>query len=145
MIEHGIVALTLVLATGIAARWLAWRLRVPAILVDSEPAGFRWIDCSDAENSVLSLLRRSRKAGEEVLVVLNFTPQPHSGYRVGAPGPGFWAEVLNSDAPAYGGGGWGNLGGVGAAPVGRHGQPFSLTLTLPPLSAVFLRRCSTGA
>jgi 1,4-alpha-glucan branching enzyme len=113
--------------------------------LDCDPAGFQWIDCNDAENSVLSLMRRSREPGEEVLAVLNFTPQPHSGYRVGAPGPGFWREALNSDAPAYGGSGWGNLGGVEAAPVGRHGQPFSLTLTLPPLAAVFLRLSRAGA
>jgi 1,4-alpha-glucan branching enzyme len=108
--------------------------------LDCEPAGFQWIDCNDSESSVLSFLRRSRKAGEEILVVLNLTPEPRPGYRLGAPGGGFWSEVLNSDASLYGGADWGNLGGLEAAPVGRHGQPFSLTLTLPPLGALFLRR-----
>jgi 1,4-alpha-glucan branching enzyme len=80
-----------------------------------------------------------------VIVVLNFTPQPRHGYRVGAPEPGLWAEILNSDAPLYGGSGFGNLGGVEAAPVGRHGRPYSLTLTVPPLAAVFLRRAKARA
>ncbi len=113
--------------------------------LDCDPAGFQWIDCNDSENSVLSLMRRSREPGEEVLVVLNLTPEPRHSYRVGAPGGGFWAEILNSDAPTYGGAGWGNLGGVEAAPVGRHAQPFSLNLSLPPLGAIFLRRSSRGA
>jgi 1,4-alpha-glucan branching enzyme len=60
-------------------------------------------------------------------------------YRLGAPAGGFWREVLNSDSPQYGGSGQGNLGGVDAVPVPLHGRPYSLTLTLPPLAAVFFQ------
>jgi 1,4-alpha-glucan branching enzyme len=74
-----------------------------------------------------------------VLVVCNFTPVPRSNYRVGVPRGGAWREILNSDAPIYGGSGMGNLGGVEAAPVEAHGHAHSLALTLPPLSAVFLK------
>jgi 1,4-alpha-glucan branching enzyme len=72
-----------------------------------------------------------------VLVVCNFTPVPRSSYGVGAPRPGFWREVLNSDSTEYGGSGMGNLGGVEAAAVPRHSRPWSLELTLPPLSVSF--------
>jgi 1,4-alpha-glucan branching enzyme len=73
------------------------------------------------------------------LVACNFTPVPHEEYRVGVPWGGFWKEVLNSDAEAYGGSGIGNAGGVEAAHDESHGRPYSLKLTLPPLAAVFLR------
>jgi 1,4-alpha-glucan branching enzyme len=64
---------------------------------------------------------------------------PRHNYQIGAPVEGHWRELLNSDAPMYGGSGQGNLGGVDAAPVGRHGHRHSLTLTLPPLAALFLK------
>ena len=105
---------------------------------DFDPAGFEWVDANDADASVLSFLRRA-EGGADLLVVVNFTPVARLDYRVGVPRGGTWTEVLNSDAPVYGGGGWGNLGAVVAAPVPSHGRPWSLALTLPPLSAIFLR------
>ncbi len=110
--------------------------------LDSDPAGFEWVDVNDIDQSTISLLRKARD-GSAVLAVFNFTPVPHHNYRLGVPVDGFWQELLNSDAPAYYGSGWGNMGGVEAAPVELHGRPFSLTLTLPPLAAVFLK--STGS
>jgi 1,4-alpha-glucan branching enzyme len=110
---------------------------------DCVPSGFEWVDCCDADSSVLSFLRRGGPGTRPVLVVLNFTPTPRVNYRLGVPRGGFWKEALNSDAHRYGGGGWGNLGGVEAAPVRAHGRPQSLTVTLPPLSAVFFT-CDTA-
>jgi 1,4-alpha-glucan branching enzyme len=107
--------------------------------LDMSPEGFDWIDCCDTENSIVSLLRRSKTNPNQVVaVVLNFTPVPRHNYQVGVPRGGHWKEVLNSDAPLYGGSGQGNLGGVDAAPIPLHGRKWSLTLTLPPLGAVFL-------
>jgi 1,4-alpha-glucan branching enzyme len=106
--------------------------------LDFDPAGFAWIDASDAEQSVISFLRRSSR-DELLIAVFNFTPVTRYNYQIGAPLPGRWLEMLNSDAPIYGGSGQGNLGAVDAAPVGRHGHLHSLTLTLPPLGAVFLK------
>jgi 1,4-alpha-glucan branching enzyme len=103
---------------------------------DCEPDGFEWIDCSDAESSVVALLRRGR-CGRTVVVVCNFTPVARANYRIGAPRGGFWRELLNSDAREYGGSGVGNFGGAEAAPLPLHGRPFSLTLTLPPLGILF--------
>lgn len=106
---------------------------------DFHPAGFEWIDCRDAEQSVIVFLRKSRAGKRTVLAACNFTPVPRTNYRVGAPRAGVWKEVLNSDARDYGGSGWGNLGMLEAAPVPSHGRRFSLNLTLPPLAVVLLR------
>jgi 1,4-alpha-glucan branching enzyme len=107
--------------------------------LDTDPAGFEWIDCNDSENSIISLLRRGKSAQAEIVVVCNFTPLPRVGYRVGVPSGGFWRELLNSDAREYGGSGMGNLGGVQAAERSVHGRPYSLELTLPPLGVLFLK------
>jgi 1,4-alpha-glucan branching enzyme len=106
---------------------------------DFDPGGFEWIDANDAEASVLTWLRHGGEGDADILVVLNFTPVPRPNYRVGVTRGGYWEEVLNSDAPTYGGSGWGNLGGVEAVPVASHGRNQSLVLTVPPLGAVFLR------
>jgi 1,4-alpha-glucan branching enzyme len=108
--------------------------------LDFEPAGFEWIDIGDWENSVVSFVRHGRSEGEQLLVVANFTPVLRQDYRVGAPAPGFWKEVLNSDAREYGGSGQGNLGGVETAPISAHGRNDSLSLTLPPLGLLILKK-----
>jgi 1,4-alpha-glucan branching enzyme len=107
--------------------------------VDFDQNGFEWIDCHDAEESVLAYLRRA-PGGEAVAVVCNFTPVPRTNYVLGVPAGGFWHELLNSDAPLYGGSGIGNFGGVEAAPVPAHGRMHSITLTLPPLGVIYLKR-----
>ncbi|MHB8834222.1 MAG: 1,4-alpha-glucan branching protein GlgB [Candidatus Methylomirabilia bacterium] len=107
---------------------------------DFDAAGFEWVDFSDTENSVICFLRRGEDPREEVLVVLNFTPVPRPNYRVGVPAAGLWKELLNSDAPEYGGSGQGNFGGVEAVPVPCHGRYHSLVLTLPPLGVVVFKR-----
>ncbi len=107
--------------------------------MDTDPAGMEWIEANDAEFSVVAFLRRGSSPGSRpVLVVCNFTPIVRSHYLVGVPTGGRWAEVLNSDAEAYGGGGVGNLGGAEAEPPGWHARPFALALTLPPLACLFL-------
>jgi 1,4-alpha-glucan branching enzyme len=108
--------------------------------LDSDPTGFEWIDCNDVTRSVVSFLRKSRAPGNELIVVCNFTPLTHHNYRVGAPGGGYWAEVLNSDAVLYGGSGQGNMGGVEASPLPVHGRPWSVSITVPPLGTVVFKR-----
>ncbi len=105
------------------------------------PDGFEWIDANDAEQSVTAFLRKGEKSSDTVLVVCNFTPVPREGYRVGVPRGGFWKELLNSDAAAYWGSGRGNMGGMDAEAVQAHGRPYSLNLTLPPLSVSLFRCC----
>jgi 1,4-alpha-glucan branching enzyme len=74
-----------------------------------------------------------------VLVVCNFTPVPRHAYRVGVPWPGYYRELINSDAGEYGGSNLGNEGGAWAEPTPWQGQPHSLALTLPPLAVLVLK------
>ncbi|HEX7418945.1 MAG TPA: 1,4-alpha-glucan branching protein GlgB [Thermoanaerobaculia bacterium] len=114
--------------------------------LDMSPEGFDWIDCCDTENSVVSLIRKSKsKPDEVVVIVLNFTPIPRYNYQIGVPRGGRWNEILNSDAPVYGGTGQGNMGAVDAGPIPLHGRKWSVNLTLPPLGAVFLTPDLSGA
>jgi len=101
--------------------------------------GFRWVQRGDWEQSALSFLRLAGDEAAPVLAVFNFTPVPRFNYRVGVPRGGYWRELLNSDAPLYGGSGLGNYGGTDALPMPYEEYSHSLTLTLPPLAAVFLK------
>jgi 1,4-alpha-glucan branching enzyme len=109
--------------------------------LDFTDSGFSWIDCDDADVSVISFLRRSR-GGDVALIVCNFTPVPRPHYRVGVPVGGRWQERLNSDAADYGGSGQGNLGALDTQAQGAHGHPQSLSLRLPPLAVLILTPCA---
>jgi 1,4-alpha-glucan branching enzyme len=106
--------------------------------LDTQPAGFEWVDANDSNQSVASYLRKDR-AGGQILAVLNYTPVIRAGYRVGVSRGGAWREVLNSDAAIYGGSGVGNYGTVRAQQRPCHGRDQSLELVLPPLGALFLK------
>jgi 1,4-alpha-glucan branching enzyme len=105
-----------------------------------EPEGFSWIDCNDRDQSVLSYLRIA--GWRQLVVVLNFTPEPRRGYRIGVPAAGQYRVLLNSDSAHYGGA---NLGGpvVPAEVVPAHGLPASLVLDLPPLAGLILVRAAS--
>ena len=107
---------------------------------DETYEGFEWIDFHDVENTILSFIRRGHAPGEEVVVVCNFTPVPRHEYRIGVDHPGWYRELMNSDAEIYGGSNLGNAGGVEAQEVPEHGRPYSLCLTLPPLGILIFRR-----
>ena len=117
----------------------------PSLQLDSDAAGFEWVDCNDAQRSVISFLRRGRNSNEQLLFVCNFTPVVRQNYRVGVPWNGLWDEILNSDAALYGGSGRGNFGGLSAMPFPIHGRPFSLNMTLPPLGVVVFRPQSSSS
>src|SRR3954469_16477780 len=108
--------------------------------VDFDPAGFRWIDCNDNENSVVSIVRVGNSPRDFIVMVFNFTPVPREAWRIGVPEPGRYDEVLNSDSDLYGGSNVGNLGGVSSEPVSANGFDHSVRLTLPPLGALYLKR-----
>jgi 1,4-alpha-glucan branching enzyme len=135
---------------------------------DYNPAGFRWIDASDADHNVLAFWR-SRKhrdggssdgpspahseanvswpnvpASDLVVCVANFSPVPQVGYRIGLPRPGRWLELLNTDAEEWGGSGLGNMGEVLAEDVGWHGLGHSTELVLPPLGVLWLAPAPVG-
>jgi len=107
---------------------------------DFDPSGFRWIDCNDNENSVISTLRFARNPRDFIAMVFNFTPVPRGEYRIGVPEPGLYVELLNSDASIFGGGNVGNGGGVASEPVPAHGFDQSLRLVVPPLGCLYLRK-----
>ncbi len=117
--------------------------REPALHeLDCEPGGFEWIDCNDADTSVLSFLRHAKTGGDTLLIACNFTPVPRRNYVIGVPGGGHWQEVLNSDSQFYGGSDLGNSGGITAEPIPTHGRSHSLKVLLPPLALVVFRKPS---
>jgi 1,4-alpha-glucan branching enzyme len=105
---------------------------------DFSPDGFRWLDAGNADQNVVSFLRYDGGGNCGLCCVANFSPMPRENFRVGLPLEGYWKEVLNTDAEAYGGTNTGNLGGVNAEPDGWHGQPFSAAMTLPPMGVLWL-------
>ncbi|WP_142848767.1 1,4-alpha-glucan branching protein GlgB [Telmatospirillum sp. J64-1] len=107
--------------------------------MDCEPQGFAWIDANDRDNSVLSYMRKGANPDDLVVVVCNFTPQVLHNYRIGMPFGGAWGERLNTDSTDYGGSGVSNGGELMAEEVPWHGQPVSLSLTLPPLATLVLQ------
>ncbi|MHB1479531.1 MAG: 1,4-alpha-glucan branching protein GlgB [Acidithiobacillus ferrooxidans] len=116
---------------------------VPALHAqDFQGEGFSWVDCHDADQSVLSFLRWDRDGGF-VLAVFNFTPVPRRNYRLGVPAAGRYREIFNSDAGAYHGSNMGNLPQQ-AQDQSWMGLSHSLELVLPPLGAIYLQLTGVG-
>jgi 1,4-alpha-glucan branching enzyme len=107
--------------------------------VDFSSDGFRWLEPNDAMNNVFAFMRVSRDGERQLVCIANLSPVPREGYRVGLPRPGAWREVLNTDSTYYAGAGIGNMGAVTAEERGWHEQPYSASLTLPPLSVLWLQ------
>jgi len=125
-------------------RWVADLNRVlreqPALhQKDFSNDGFQWVQRGDWEQSVISFLRLGNESAPPILVVCNFTPVPRENYRLGVPRGGYWRELLNSDAPMYGGSGMGNYGGCDATPMPYEQYSHSLSITVPPLAALFFK------
>jgi 1,4-alpha-glucan branching enzyme len=104
---------------------------------DFQPGGFEWLDWNDRDNSIFSWLRRGH-AGEVIACVVNFTPVPRQDYRLGLPANGSWRIALNSDAGRYGGSDNLDAEIIEAQADPCQNQPFSITITLPPLAALIL-------
>ena len=116
----------------------AYAAEPPMHDVDFDGAGFSWIDCNDSENSVIAFIRRAED-GSFVVAIVNFTPVPRDGYRIGVPAAGGYTELINSDSEIYAGGNMGNDGLVFTEPIASHGHADSLRLTLPPLGFLLLK------
>jgi 1,4-alpha-glucan branching enzyme len=104
---------------------------------DYEPTGFRWLEANDASWNVLVFARFSGDGSRCLVSAGNFSPVPRHGYRIGLPRGGGWREVLNTDAAGYGGSNVLN-GSVEAEETPWHDQPYSASVTLPPLGVVWL-------
>jgi 1,4-alpha-glucan branching enzyme len=107
--------------------------------LDCKQGGFEWVDCNDANSSIVSFLRKGTTTQDQFLIIINFTPVTRFGYRIGVDLPGKWEEVINSDAMIYGGSGQGNCGGFEAEDLPWHGRAYSLSVTVPPLSVMFFK------
>ena len=107
---------------------------------DFDWSGFQWIDFNDTDNSVIAYLRKSPVTQSEIVCVCNLTPIPRHNYRIGVPEAGWYRELINTDAFCYGGSNVGNSGGVHSSHSPCHNHPHSLTLSLPPLAVLLLKR-----
>ncbi len=107
--------------------------------VDFHHEGFEWIDFSDTEQSIISFMRKARNDDNFLVFVCNFTPVPREDYLIGVPQKCFYREILNSDSAIYGGTNMGNLGGVMASENPVHERPYSISITLPPLSVLIFK------
>ena len=107
--------------------------------IDFHYSGFEWVDFHDSEGSVIAFLRRATN-GSFLFIVCNFTPVVRQGYRLGVPDAGFYEEAFNTDAERFGGSNVGNGGVISTEPVASHGKKQSLSLTLPPLGVLVLKR-----
>lgn len=107
--------------------------------LDHEAGGFRWLDANDWEHS-LFVFARSAPEGDTAYVIVNATPVPREGYRMGVSGGGFYRELLNTDSAIYSGSNMGNGAGMTAEPTPWQGEPYSVVITVPPLATVVLAR-----
>jgi 1,4-alpha-glucan branching enzyme len=126
-------------------RWMSDLNRVyqqqPALYEhDFDSKGFRWIDADDSDNSVFAYVRFADDATDFIVIAANFTPVPRTDYHLGVPEAGHYVELLNSDSAHYGGGDVGNSGGVESEAVASHGFQHRITLTIPPLGILILKK-----
>jgi 1,4-alpha-glucan branching enzyme len=101
---------------------------------DCEAGGFEWLVTNDAGRNVFAWLRKASDARRQCLVIVNFSPNIYRDYRIRVPFPGKWREIFNSDSAFYGGS---NVGNTGAVTTSEALVP-ELTLSIPPLAAIFL-------
>ena len=102
--------------------------------------GFEWIDINDDENSIISFYRKGDHPKDDIMVICNFTPVTRENYRIGVAAPGSWKEIFNSDAEKFGGSGVHNSGEVDSQEISAHGKSQSLSLTLPPMGVIYLKK-----
>ena len=106
--------------------------------VDFDWGGFEWIDCDNADDSMLSFIRRADD-GEFVIAICNFTPAVRHGARFGVPKAGIYEEVFNSDAAEFGGSNVLNENDIPSQEVPCHRKSQSIQVTVPPLATIYLR------
>lgn len=108
--------------------------------IDFDHEGFEWIDCNDADHSIITFMRKGKDWKNDMLIVVcNFTPVMYTDYRIGVPFDASYEEIFNSDSAVYGGSNKGNAGKVKAEEISFHGKPYSLNLTIPPLGVIYLK------
>ncbi|MEZ4637393.1 MAG: 1,4-alpha-glucan branching protein GlgB [Caldilineaceae bacterium] len=111
--------------------------------VDTSWQGFSWLDLQDVDHSIISFQRKAANQDDQLVVVCNFTPVPHLGYRIGLPRGGRYTELFNSDSPIYGGSGVGNPGFIEAEERPWQSGTHSVEINLPPLAVIYLKPATT--
>jgi 1,4-alpha-glucan branching enzyme len=112
--------------------------------LDFDREGFTWIDVNNAEQGIISFIRKSRDPDDHIVIVCNFTPTVHDHYRIGIPYSSPMYELLNSDKEAFGGSGCANHGLYEAEAVPYHNQDYSIQMTIPPLATVMLKKARSS-
>lgn len=107
--------------------------------IDYSWEGFSWISSDDKDNSVIAF-RRIDEKGKEIIVVCNFTNVERCDYRIGIPKKGAYKIVFNSDDVEFGGEGKGNKGKLKTESINMHGFEQSISLDLPPMSAIYIKK-----
>jgi len=107
---------------------------------DEKHEGFEWIDDGDYQHNCISFIRKSDNADENVYVLCNFADTTREYYHVGVPYEGEYEEIFNSQSAYYEGWDIGNSGSIKAKKESLHGRDYSLTLTLPPLGVLYLKK-----
>ena len=107
--------------------------------IDYSWEGFSWISSDDKDNSVIAF-RRIDEKGKEIIVVCNFTNVERCDYRIGIPKKGAYKIVFNSDDVDFGGEGKGNKGKLKTESINMHGFEQSISLDLPPMSAIYKKK-----
>jgi 1,4-alpha-glucan branching enzyme len=110
--------------------------------VDHHGEGFQWIDANDHAQSVITFIRKGKRRGDYCIIVCNFSSAAYFDYRIGIPSLGIYEEIFNSDAVEYGGSGQLNDHEMKAEKIGYHNQPYSATITVPPLGVTILKKKS---
>ncbi len=109
---------------------------------DTDPCGFAWIDADDAERSLYSYRRRDAD-GNELIVLLNFTPVERRDYALPVPFEGVWEECFNSDDERFGGTGCLNVGQLPTEPYCFGEYRHAIRVNVPPLSGTIYRCCAS--
>jgi len=111
---------------------------------DTSPAGFAWLDSSNAEQSMFSFIRYAKHADDFVLVISNLTPQVYHDYVIGVPKPGRYQVIFNSDNKEYFGSGVEVSGNteqlIFSQPTASHGYNQSISVSLPGLATIYLKK-----
>ena len=111
--------------------------------LDNNPDGFEWINCNNANASLLSYMRKGSKPEDTLVIICNFTPIAHKGYKLAVTGPGKWQEIFSSDNTKFGGEGRNNKTAKQAKKEECDGQEYCISINVPPLSVSVFKQKTT--
>ena len=117
----------------------AFYLNTPALWeIDYSWDGFKWISDSDSDQNMIAFIRKDRK-GNDIVILINFSPVKRENYRIGVPAKGIYTEIFNSDLLAYGGWDNTNTKSIKSTDIEMHGFPQSIEVNAPPLAITCLK------